>query len=271
MRDSRWPRGTCTAPGMCDSSNSCCSRTSTITSPLRSPSRSWTSFGSTSRICSLALRMRSAAGRHCFRKDSGGPTTQPGRPLGRPGTQIPDPALPKTRARCPRKLSIESVAQSRSLPIWGLDPNSCDADLQMRHRDDSLIGQVVAANVVLVTLTLVSREPGLRARPHQGRAALAVPGPRRWCRAHLLREHLDAPAPLRPARAPDRPDRADRPRRAGHVRDRRRPGRGDRPARPAPSSGCSSAWTRSAGARASWCCARRRRSAAAWRATCTTR
>src|SRR5918992_3421487 len=64
MRDSRWPRGTCTAPGRCDSSNSCCSRTSTITAPLALPlldwTRSWTSFGSTSLILSLTLRMSSA-------------------------------------------------------------------------------------------------------------------------------------------------------------------------------------------------------------------
>ena len=50
-----------------------------------------------------------------------------------------------------RKVSNGSVAQRRSLPIWGLDPNY--AATAQRHRDDSLIGQVVAANVVLVTLT----------------------------------------------------------------------------------------------------------------------
>ena len=33
----------------------------------------------------------------------------------------------------------------------------------MTRRDDSLIGQVVAANVLLVALTLLRREPGGRA------------------------------------------------------------------------------------------------------------
>ena len=60
MRDSRCPRGTWTAPGRCACSNSCCSRTSTMTAPLPFWLSPWTSLGSTSSICSLILRMTSA-------------------------------------------------------------------------------------------------------------------------------------------------------------------------------------------------------------------
>ena len=41
----------------------------------------------------------------------------------------------------------------RGLPIWGVDPIRMKT-LLTKHRGDSLIGQIVAANVVLVTLTL---------------------------------------------------------------------------------------------------------------------
>src|SRR3954465_13663974 len=62
MRDSRCPRGTWIAPGMCASSNSCCSRTSTSTGaePLPPRTASWASRGSTSLICPLICRISSA-------------------------------------------------------------------------------------------------------------------------------------------------------------------------------------------------------------------
>ena len=55
-RDSRYPRGTCLAPGMCPASHSSLSRTSRSTAPFRF----LTSEGSTSSIWLRILRMTSA-------------------------------------------------------------------------------------------------------------------------------------------------------------------------------------------------------------------
>ena len=119
----------------------------------------------------------------------------------------------------------------------------------MTRRDDSLIGQVVAANVVLVALTLFAASLAAGLDLDRLRPALDVPDPRARDRAHALREPVDAPAPLRAARAPDRADRGDRPRRAAQpptcpsrTRSRRST------ARRARSTGCSSASRRSAAA-----------------------
>ena len=73
----------------------------------------------------------------------------------------------------------------------------------MTRRDDSLIGQIVAANVVLVAHHAVRRQPRRRPRPDRRRPALVVPDPRARDHPHPVREPLDAPAPLRPARAAD--------------------------------------------------------------------
>src|SRR3954447_6742496 len=58
MRVSRYPRGTCLAPGRWPTEYSSVSRTSTIATPLFTSS--WTSEGSTSLICSLMRRVYSA-------------------------------------------------------------------------------------------------------------------------------------------------------------------------------------------------------------------
>src|SRR3954471_5387045 len=60
MRVSRWPRGTCTAPGRRPSSYSCCSRTSMTKASYPLFTMSWTSRGSTSFTCSLICRRSSA-------------------------------------------------------------------------------------------------------------------------------------------------------------------------------------------------------------------
>ena len=87
----------------------------------------------------------------------------------------------------------------------------------MTRRDDSLIGQIVAANVVLVALTLFAASLAAGLDLTDRRPALVVPDPRARDRAHAVREPLDAPAPLRAARAPDQAHREHRPRRARHA------------------------------------------------------
>ena len=120
----------------------------------------------------------------------------------------------------------------------------------MTRRDDSLIGQIVAANVVLVALTLFAASLAAGLDLTVDRPALDVPDPGARDRAHAVREPVDAPAPLRAARAPDRADRGHRPRRAVDPLELpdQRPGRGDRQAVAAPSTACSSASRRSAAA-----------------------
>ena len=68
----------------------------------------------------------------------------------------------------------------------------------MTRRDDSLIGQIVAANVLLFALTLfaASLVAGLDLSVDQ--PAVAVPGARPRDHPRALREHVDAPAAIRP-------------------------------------------------------------------------
>src|SRR3954452_11479543 len=161
MRDSRCPRGTWTAPGRCASSNSCCSRTSTITGgrvPFPFESRSWTSLGSTSRIWSLIVRRTSAPEAITSQRIA------PGRPCERPGE---DPDLDfQCGSSGGSHLLIEAsstVSGSRLPADMGWRPHLSNLGAfrsmdrpRMTRRDDSLIGQIVAANVVLFALTLLA-------------------------------------------------------------------------------------------------------------------
>ena len=85
---------------------------------------------------------------------------------------------------------------------------------RMTRRDDSLIGQVVAANVLLVALTLLAASLVAGLDLQVAERALAVPGARPRDHAHPLREHVDAPAPLPAAGAPHRAHRAGGSRRS---------------------------------------------------------
>ena len=142
--------------------------------------------------------------------------------------------------------------------------------LRTRQRGDSLIGQVVAANVVLVTLTLFAASvvAGLDLSVSDQRWQFIVLGlvilltfcvniwmlQRRFGPLEHLIDRIERIDPAEPATfdlAGDPAEEIDRL--AGR------------------STGCSSAWMRSASARASSSSALRRRSAAAWRATSTTR
>ena len=143
--------------------------------------------------------------------------------------------------------------------------------LRMRQRGDSLIGQVVAANVVLVTLTLFAASvvAGLDLSVSDQRWQFIVLGlvilltfcvniwmlQRRFGPLEHLIDRIERIDPAEPGTFST--GAATPPRRSTAWRS--------------PSSGCCSAWTTSAGAPASSCCAPRRRSAAAWRATSTTR
>src|ERR687897_2627811 len=255
MRDSRWPRGTCTAPGTCDCSNSCCSRTSTITAPLPFCWSSWTSFGSTSWICSLILRISSAPDaifcdyldtRSGFntsqsvapsRSDTPRPQRQPGRPFGRPGRR------PRPRLLCGSPGSCTCLSLTRSfvqaggcrygvktpflvrtpLPIH--EKTLYDATRRLPDRPGRGRERRPRRDHA------VRGEPGGGPRPHRERPALVVPHPCARDPAHALCEPVDAPAPVRAARAADHPDRGDRPRRAVEPpASRAGPGRGDRQA-----------------------------------------
>ena len=154
-------RGTCTAPGRWASSNSCCSRTSTITGgrvPFPFESRSWTSLGSTSRIWSLIVRRTSAPEAITSQRIA------PGRPCERPGE---DPDLDfQCGSSGGSHLLIEAsstVSGSRLPADMGWRPHLSNLGAlrsmdrpRMTRRDDSLIGQIVAANVVLFALTLLA-------------------------------------------------------------------------------------------------------------------
>src|SRR4051812_25215538 len=142
------------APGRWDSSNSVCSRTSTMYSPFRLPTTSCTSPGSTSRMRSFACLIRSvpeaiASKSIATWKAPRTPKIAAGkRPLlkKRPGRPVTSQAL-KLYGDCrPRGL----------LPIWGLDPILAMHRPRMTRSADSLLGQVLAANVVLVVLTILA-------------------------------------------------------------------------------------------------------------------
>src|SRR5919107_2062881 len=244
MRDSRWPLGTCTAPGRCDSSNSCCSRTSTITGglvPFPLESRSWTSLGSTSLICSLILGSASAPEAitsEGIAMTAGGsrprapvkigfavapPKNVTGAPPeGRPGEdpdldflcgssgadRLPDRSLTNSfglPAACRYGVETPFLFDGRK-PINGQTTH--DPPRRLPHRPDCR-GQRGA-----VRTDAAGGQRRLRARPRLQQRALGVHDHRARDRPDALHQPVDAPAPLPAARAPDRRHRVDRPLRA---------------------------------------------------------
>ena len=139
----------------------------------------------------------------------------------------------------------------------------------------SLLSQIVALNLLMVTAGHPGRDLRGRIRLLDLRPALAVPRAGDGDAPHLPAQHAAAAAPVRAPGAAAGDDGAGRPlaaRAAPRARSRdgrasRRRSSGWRP----PSTGCWSASRTSGAARASSCCGPRRRSAGASPATSTTR
>src|SRR6476659_2775797 len=127
MRDSRYPRGTCTAPGRWPASHSSCSRTSTITTPSSRSSR--TSPGSTSSTCARTCLTYSA----------------------------PEGLIALQRIATVARSSIRVPGASRRgpiLPMGGLGPMPPSAPRPLAQA--SLIPQVLALNAALISAMLLA-------------------------------------------------------------------------------------------------------------------